>query len=220
MAHAADLAGIHFRNLNASKGAAVRATRAQADRVRYRSAIRSQLEQQANLHLFQQEVVDLRIEGTRVTGVITSGGMTFDARAVVLTAGTFLAGRIHVGLQQQAGGRAGDSASTRLAEKLREAMPRTGRLKTGTPPRIDGRTIDWSRTTVQPGDEPRPIFSFLGSRAEHPPQVPCHITRTCARTHEIIAANLDAHVLGCHRRHRAALLPEHRGQDPPLCRQG
>ena len=191
MARAADAAGIHFRTLNASKGAAVRATRAQADRVRYRTAIRRMLEQQPGLDLFQQEVTDLCIEGDRVTGAVTAGGLTFGARAVVLTAGTFLAGRIHVGMQQQAGGRAGDAASTRLAEKLREAMPRVGRLKTGTPPRIDGRSIDWSQTGLQPGDEPRPVFSFLGTRADHPRQVPCHITRTRAATHDIIRANLD-----------------------------
>ena len=191
MARAADAAGIHFRTLNASKGAAVRATRAQADRVRYRTAIRRQLEQQDRLDLFQQEVTDIHLQGDRVTGVSTAGNLRFTARAVVLTAGTFLAGRMHVGLDQQAGGRAGDAASTRLAERLREAMPRVGRLKTGTPPRIDGRSIDWSVTQIQPGDTPRPVFSFLGSRADHPPQVACHITRTCVRTHEIIAANLD-----------------------------
>ncbi|WP_420427629.1 tRNA uridine-5-carboxymethylaminomethyl(34) synthesis enzyme MnmG [Algiphilus sp.] len=191
MARAADSAGIHFRTLNASKGAAVRATRAQADRVRYRTAIRRQLEQQEGLDLFQQEVTDIHLQGDRVTGVSTAGKLRFSARAVVLTAGTFLAGRMHVGLDQQAGGRAGDAASTRLAERLREAMPRVGRLKTGTPPRIDGRSIDWSVTQIQPGDTPRPVFSFLGSRADHPPQMACHITRTCARTHEIIAANLD-----------------------------
>jgi len=191
MGRAADAAGIHFRTLNASKGAAVRATRAQADRQRYRTAIRTQLEHQEGLDLFQQEVTDIAIHGSRVTGVCTAGNLTFSARAVVLTAGTFLAGRMHVGLDHQAGGRAGDAASTRLADRLREAMPRVGRLKTGTPPRIDGRSIDWSVTQIQPGDEPRPVFSFLGSRADHPPQVPCHITRTCPRTHEIIAANLE-----------------------------
>ena len=191
MARAADAAGIHFRTLNASKGAAVRATRAQADRVRYRTAIRRMLELQPGLDLFQQEVTDLCIEGDRVTGAVTAGGLAFGARAVVLTAGTFLAGRIHVGMQQQAGGRAGDAASTRLADKLREAMPRVGRLKTGTPPRIDGRSVDWSQTGLQPGDQPRPVFSFLGTRADHPRQVPCHITRTRAATHDIIRANLD-----------------------------
>ncbi|WP_043764697.1 tRNA uridine-5-carboxymethylaminomethyl(34) synthesis enzyme MnmG [Algiphilus aromaticivorans] len=191
MARAADAAGIHFRTLNASKGAAVRATRAQADRVRYRTAIRRILEQQDGLEIFQQEVTGLRVSGGRVTGVETAGNMVFGARTVVLTAGTFLSGLIHVGDRQQTGGRAGDAASTRLADMLREAMPRTGRLKTGTPPRIDGRSIDWSRCSTQPGDEPRPVFSFMGSRADHPRQIPCHITRTCTATHEVIAANLE-----------------------------
>ena len=191
MARAADAAGIHFRTLNASKGAAVRATRAQADRVRYRTAIRRLLEQQDGLDIFQQEVTGLRVQGRRVTGVETAGELVFAARTIVLTAGTFLAGRIHVGERQQTGGRAGDAASQRLADMLREAVPRTGRLKTGTPPRIDGRSIDWSRCSTQPGDEPRPVFSFMGSRADHPRQIPCHITRTCTATHEVIAANLE-----------------------------
>jgi len=186
MARAIDRAGIHFRTLNASKGPAVRATRAQADRQRYKRAIRGLLESQPNLTLFQQEVADLRLEGGRVTGVITQAGVEFSARAVVLTVGTFLGGRIHVGLEQQPGGRAGDPPSNRLAEKLRALPLRVGRLKTGTPPRIDGRSIDYAGLQVQPGDEPLPVFSFLGLRGEHPRQVPCHITATNERTHEII----------------------------------
>ncbi|HQR24734.1 MAG TPA: tRNA uridine-5-carboxymethylaminomethyl(34) synthesis enzyme MnmG [Steroidobacteraceae bacterium] len=191
MARATDRAGIQFRTLNASKGPAVRATRAQADRQLYKRAIRSLLENQPNLSLFQQEVSDLRIEGDRVTGVVTQVGVAVAARAVVLTVGTFLGGRIHVGLDQYAGGRAGDPPSNRLAEKLRALPLRVGRLKTGTPPRIDGRTIDYRGLTVQHGDEPRPVFSFLGRRDEHPRQVPCHITATNARTHEIIRAGTD-----------------------------
>ena len=191
MARATDRAGIQFRTLNASKGPAVRATRAQADRQLYKRAIRSLIENQPNLSLFQQEVSDLRIEGDRVTGVATQVGVEFKARAVVLTVGTFLGGRIHVGLDQYAGGRAGDPPSNRLAEKLR-AMPfRVGRLKTGTPPRIDGRSIDYSELVVQHGDEPRPVFSFLGLRADHPRQAPCYITATNERTHEIIRAGTD-----------------------------
>jgi tRNA uridine 5-carboxymethylaminomethyl modification enzyme len=188
MARAADRAGIQFRTLNASKGPAVRATRAQADRVLYRRAIRHLLENQPNLTLFQQEVSDLRIENGRVTGIMTPVGLEFAARTVVLTVGTFLGGRIHVGLNQYAGGRAGDPPSIRLAEKLRELPLRVGRLKTGTPPRIDGRTIDYAGLQVQPGDEPVPVFSFLGLRSEHPRQVCCHITATNERTHEIIRA--------------------------------
>jgi tRNA uridine 5-carboxymethylaminomethyl modification enzyme len=188
MARAIDRAGIHFRILNASKGPAVRATRAQADRQLYRRAIRSLLEQQPNLALFQQEVADLRLEGGRVAGVVTQAGVEFAARAVVLTVGTFLGGRIHVGLEQYAGGRAGDPPSNRLAERLRALPFRVGRLKTGTPPRIDGRTIDYSALAVQPGDAPLPVFSFMGLRAEHPRQVACHITATNERTHELIRA--------------------------------
>jgi tRNA uridine 5-carboxymethylaminomethyl modification enzyme len=191
MARAIDRAGIHFRTLNASKGPAVRATRAQADRQLYKRAIRSLLENQPNLTFFQQEVADLRLEGGRVSGVVTRAGIVFAARAVVLTVGTFLGGRIHVGLEQSAGGRAGDPPSNRLAEKLRALPLRVGRLKTGTPPRIDGRTIDYSGLQVQHGDEPRPVFSFLGLRREHPRQVPCHITATNERTHEIIRAASD-----------------------------
>jgi tRNA uridine 5-carboxymethylaminomethyl modification enzyme len=191
MARAIDLAGIHFRILNASKGPAVRATRAQADRQLYKRAIRGMLENQPNLSLFQQEVADLRLDGGRVAGVVTQAGVEFVARAVVLTVGTFLGGRIHVGLEQYAGGRAGDPPSNRLAEKLRALPFRVGRLKTGTPPRIDGRTIDYSGLQRQPGDEPLPVFSHLGLRAEHPRQVACHITATNERTHELIRAATD-----------------------------
>jgi tRNA uridine 5-carboxymethylaminomethyl modification enzyme len=191
MARAADAAGIQFRTLNASKGPAVRATRAQADRMLYRQAIRRAVESQPGLDVFQQEAADLIIENGRVGGVVTATGIRFDARAVVLTTGTFLGGRIHVGLENFAGGRAGDPPSLRLAARLRELMPRTGRLKTGTPPRIDGRTIDHARLLEQPGDEPRPVFSFLGRRSDHPAQRPCHITATNERTHAIIRAATD-----------------------------
>jgi len=191
MARATDRAGIQFRTLNASKGPAVRATRAQADRMLYRRAVRSLLENQPNLTLFQQEVADLRLEGGRVTGVLTPVGLEFSARTVVLTVGTFLGGRIHVGLNQYQGGRAGDPPSNRLAEKLRELPLRVARLKTGTPPRIDGRTIDYTGLQVQPGDEPMPVFSFLGLRSEHPRQICCHITATNERTHELIRAATD-----------------------------
>jgi tRNA uridine 5-carboxymethylaminomethyl modification enzyme len=191
MARATDLAGIQFRTLNASKGPAVRATRAQADRRLYRQAIRGMLENQPNLMLFQQEAADLVIDGDRVRGVVTVTGIVFEARAVVLTVGTFLGGRIHVGLDNYAGGRAGDPPSNRLAEKLRERMPRVGRLKTGTPPRIDGRSIKYSGLAVQHSDEPRPVFSFLGRDNQHPRQVPCHITNTNERTHELIRAGSD-----------------------------
>ncbi|HEY0974532.1 MAG TPA: tRNA uridine-5-carboxymethylaminomethyl(34) synthesis enzyme MnmG [Solimonas sp.] len=191
MAHAADRAGIQFRTLNASKGPAVRATRAQADRMLYRWVVRETLENQPNLTLFQQEVEDLVVEGTQVRGVVTRLGLRFHARGVVLTTGTFLGGRIHVGLTNHPGGRAGDGPSNPLAARLRELHPRVGRLKTGTPPRLDGRTIDWSRLAEQPGDEPRPVFSFLGSQADHPRQVPCHITYTNAETHAIIREGFD-----------------------------
>jgi len=191
MARATDRAGIQFRTLNASKGPAVRATRAQADRMLYRRAVRSLLENQPNLTLFQQEVADLRLEGGRVTGVLTPVGLEFSARTVVLTVGTFLGGRIHVGLNQYQGGRAGDPPSNRLAEKLRELPLRVARLKTGTPPRLDGRTIDYAGLQVQPGDEPMPVFSFLGLRSEHPRQICCHITATNERTHELIRAATD-----------------------------
>jgi tRNA uridine 5-carboxymethylaminomethyl modification enzyme len=191
MARAIDRAGIQFRTLNASKGPAVRATRAQADRVLYKRAIRRLLESQPNLSLFQQEVADLRLDSGRAAGVVTQAGIEFVGRVVVLTVGTFLGGRIHVGLEQYAGGRAGDPPSNRLAEKLR-AMPfRVGRLKTGTPPRIDGRSIDYTGLQAQPGDEPVPVFSFLGRRGEHPRQVACHITATNERTHALIRAATD-----------------------------
>jgi tRNA uridine 5-carboxymethylaminomethyl modification enzyme len=191
MAIATDEAGIQFRTLNASKGPAVRATRAQADRVLYRAAIRKRLEAQPNLWLFQQAVDDLILEGDRVAGAVTAIGLRFTARAVVLTAGTFLGGRIHVGLNNYQGGRAGDPPSLSLAARLRELKLPVGRLKTGTPPRIDGRTIDFSKLTEQPGDRPEPVFSFMGARAMHPRQVSCWITHTNERTHEIIRGGLD-----------------------------
>ena len=169
----------------------MRATRAQADRVLYKQAIRSMLENQPNLTLFQQEVADLLVEGERVRGVVTQTGIEFRARAVVLTVGTFLGGKIHVGLTNYQGGRAGDPPSNRLAERLRALPFRVGRLKTGTPPRIDGRTIDYTGLAVQPGDEPVPVFSYLGRRSDHPRQVCCHITATNERTHEIIRAGCD-----------------------------
>ena len=191
MAEAADRAGIHFRTLNARKGPAVRATRAQADRVIYRSAIRGMIERQAGLSVFQQAADDLLLQGDRVAGVVTQMGLTFRARCVVLTVGTFLGGRIHVGEASHQAGRAGDPASNRLAARLREIAPRVGRLKTGTPPRIDGRTVHFDMLEEQPGDDPRPVFSFLGDRSWHPRQVPCHITQTNPRTHEIIRKGLD-----------------------------
>ncbi|HSN41775.1 MAG TPA: FAD-dependent oxidoreductase, partial [Burkholderiales bacterium] len=186
MATAADRAGIQWRTLNASKGPAVRATRCQADRVLYKAAIRRMLETQPNLSIFQQSVEDLTIEGDRVTGAVTQMGLTFSARCVVLTAGTFLAGKIHVGLENYAGGRAGDLPSVGLAARLRELPLRVDRLKTGTPPRIDGRSIDFTGLAEQPGDEPMPVFSFMGLAADHPRQVSCWITHTSERTHEII----------------------------------
>jgi tRNA uridine 5-carboxymethylaminomethyl modification enzyme len=188
MARATDQAGIQFRTLNSSKGPAVRATRAQADRQLYKRAIRRALESQTNLQLFQQEAADLILAGDRVVGVVTQSGLTFHAPAIVLTAGTFLGGKIHVGLQSHPGGRAGDPPSISLAARLRELPLRVGRLKTGTPPRIDGRSIDFSALREQHSDEPRPVFSYLGTRAQHPRQLPCHITATNARTHEIIRA--------------------------------
>ena len=191
MAKAIDVGGIQFRTLNASKGSAVRATRAQADRQLYKQAVRWALENQPNLSLFQQTVSDLIVEGTKVVGVKTQMGLDFSARAVVLTAGTFLAGKIHIGLENYSGGRAGDSASVALAERLRELPFRIDRLKTGTPPRIDGRTIDFSRLAEQHGDTPIPVFSFMGKREQHPRQIPCHITRTNEKTHDIIRAGLD-----------------------------
>ena len=191
MARATDLAGIQFRMLNASKGPAVRATRAQADRTLYRKAIRSLIENQPNLTLFQQAVDDLLVEGERITGVVTQMGLKFFAPTVVLTVGTFLGGRIHIGLENHAGGRAGEPPANHLAKRLRELPFRVGRLKTGTPPRIDGRSIDYSNLAVQSGDQPTPVFSFVGSNDEHPRQVVCHITHTNARTHEIIKSGLD-----------------------------
>ncbi len=191
MARAADHAGIQFRMLNASKGPAVRATRAQADRQLYRQFIRRTLENTPNLALFQQEAADLVIEDGRVRGVVTVSGIVFEAAAVVLTVGTFLGGRIHVGLNQYQGGRAGDPPSNRLAERLRALNLRVGRLKTGTPPRIDGRSIDYTQLVAQPGDDPVPVFSFLGRASDHPRQVNCFITATNERTHDIIRAATD-----------------------------
>jgi tRNA uridine 5-carboxymethylaminomethyl modification enzyme len=191
MAAAADAAAIQVRILNASKGPAVRATRVQADRQLYRRAIRRIVEQQPGLDVFQQEVADLVVEGARVAGIVTITGIEIRARAVVLTVGTFLGGRIHVGLEQYAGGRAGDPPSLRLAARLRELMPRAGRLKTGTPPRLDGRSLDYAAMTPQWSDAPLPVFSFLGRAADHPRQVPCHITATNAGTHALIRAAAD-----------------------------
>ncbi len=191
MAAATDEAGIQFRILNSRKGPAVRATRAQADRVLYKQAIRGRLENQPRLRVFQQAVDELLLEGDRVIGVATQVGLKFSARAVVLTTGTFLAGLIHVGLKQSQGGRAGEPPALTLAHRLRELKLPVGRLKTGTPPRIDGRSIDFSVMTEQPGDEPTPVFSFLGRREQHPRQLPCWITHTNTRTHEIIRGALD-----------------------------
>jgi tRNA uridine 5-carboxymethylaminomethyl modification enzyme len=191
MACAADEAGIQFRVLNSRKGPAVRATRAQADRLLYKHAIRARLENQPHLRIFQQSVDDLLFDGPKVCGVVTQIGIRFLARAVVLTTGTFLAGLIHVGLRSYDGGRAGDLPAAHLARRLRELALPVGRLKTGTPPRIDGRSIDFLHLTEQPGDEPVPVFSFLGRREQHPAQRPCWITHTNARTHEIIRGGLD-----------------------------
>ncbi|MFT7776173.1 tRNA uridine-5-carboxymethylaminomethyl(34) synthesis enzyme MnmG [Roseateles sp.] len=192
MALATDEGGIQFRILNGSKGPAVRATRAQADRILYKAAIRRRLENQPNLMLFQQAVDDLMVDGDRVVGAITQAGIRFRARAVVLTAGTFLDGRIHVGLENYSAGRAGDPPAVSLSARLKELKLPQGRLKTGTPPRIDGRTIDFSKCEAQPGDlDPVPVFSFIGNTAMHPQQVPCWITHTNARTHEIIRSGFD-----------------------------
>jgi len=191
MAIATDEAGIQFRILNSSKGPAVRATRAQADRILYKQAIRSRLENQPNLTLFQQPVDDLLLDGNKVVGVATQIGLTFHADAVVLTTGTFLSGLIHVGLENYEAGRAGDPPAKRLGARLRELNLPAGRLKTGTPPRLDGRTIDFSLLAEQPGDDPPPVFSFMGTAEMHPRQVPCWITHTNARTHEVIRAGLD-----------------------------
>ncbi len=191
MAQAADRAGIQFRTLNARKGPAVRATRAQADRVLYKAAVRSVLENQPNLEIFQQAVDDLIVEGEQVAGVVTQMGLRFRAPTVVLTVGTFLGGRIHIGLSNYEGGRAGDPPSNALAQRLRELPFNVERLKTGTPPRIDARSIDFTDLQAQPGDQPIPVFSFIGSPADHPRQVSCHITHTNERTHEIIRGGLS-----------------------------
>ena len=191
MAHAADLGGIQFRTLNSRKGPAVRATRAQADRVLYKAAVRHALENQPNLDIFQQAADDLIVENDRVVGVLTQMGLKFHADAVVLTVGTFLGGRIHIGLQNFEGGRAGDPPSNALSRRLRELPFNVQRLKTGTPPRIDKRSVDFSVLEEQPGDNPEPVFSFMGRREQHPQQVPCHITRTNERTHDIIRGGMD-----------------------------
>jgi tRNA uridine 5-carboxymethylaminomethyl modification enzyme len=191
MAIATDEAGIQFRTLNASKGPAVRATRAQADRVLYRQAIRRRLENAPDLHLFQQAVDDIEVVGDRAVGVVTQLGLRFRARAIVLTAGTFLAGRIHVGLDNYEAGRAGDPAAVTLAARLREMRLPVGRLKTGTPPRLDARSIDFSVLEGQPGDQPEPVFSFIGHREMHPRQLPCWIAHTNEGTHEVIRGSLD-----------------------------
>ena len=191
MAAATDEGGIQFRILNSSKGPAVRATRAQADRVLYKAAIRRRLENQPNLWLFQQAVDDITLDGDRAVGVVTQIGLRFKSQAVVLTAGTFLGGLVHVGMKSYSAGRAGDPPAISLAARLREIGLPAGRLKTGTPPRIDGRTIDYSVMTIQPGDDPVPVFSFLGNAAQHPAQMPCWITHTNERTHDIIRSGLD-----------------------------
>ena len=191
MATAADQAGIQFRTLNSSKGPAVRATRAQADRVLYRQAVRIALENQPNLDIFQQEVSDILLEQDRATGVVTKMGLKFHAKSVILTAGTFLAGKIHIGLENYEGGRAGDPASVALSHRLRDLGLRVDRLKTGTPPRIDARTIDFSVLAEQHGDAELPVFSFMGSVDQHPRQIPCFITHTNEKTHEVIRNNLD-----------------------------
>ncbi|OKY27541.1 tRNA uridine-5-carboxymethylaminomethyl(34) synthesis enzyme MnmG [Thalassotalea sp. PP2-459] len=191
MATAIDHAAIQFRTLNASKGPAVRATRAQADRTLYRNYVRNYLENQENLTIFQQPCDDLILENDQVVGVSTQMGLKFKAQTVVLTVGTFLAGQIHIGLNNYQGGRAGDPASVNLANKLRDMPFRMDRLKTGTPPRLDARTLDFSVMEAQPGDDPRPVFSFMGSTTDHPEQIPCFITHTNANTHDIIRKGLD-----------------------------
>jgi len=191
MALATDESGIQFRILNASKGPAVRATRAQADRVLYKRAIRHRLENQPHLTLFQQAVDDVVLEGDRVTGVVTQAGIIFSGKTIVLTVGTFLSGRIHIGLENYVGGRAGDPAATTLGTRLRERALPVGRLKTGTPPRLDGRTIDYTVLEPQPGDSPSPVFSFMGRRDMHPAQLPCWITHTNERTHDVIRTGFD-----------------------------
>ncbi|GAM78543.1 tRNA uridine 5-carboxymethylaminomethyl modification enzyme gidA [Vibrio ishigakensis] len=191
MARAIDHSGIQFRTLNASKGPAVRATRAQADRALYKAYVRSELENTPNLTLFQQSVDDLIVEQDQVRGVITQMGLKFEARAVVLTVGTFLGGKIHIGMESASGGRAGDPPSISLAHRLRELPFRVDRLKTGTPPRIDARSVDFSQLEVQHGDNPTPVFSFMGKRSQQPRQVPCYITHTNEQTHDVIRNNLD-----------------------------
>ncbi len=191
MATATDKAGIQFRTLNSSKGPAVRATRAQADRVLYRQAVRTALENQPNLDIFQQEVVDILVENNRAVGAVTKMGLTFKAKAVILTAGTFLAGKIHIGLDNYAGGRAGDPAATMLADRLRDLNLRVDRLKTGTPPRLDARTINFDVLAKQHGDEVLPVMSFMGSVDQHPRQIPCYITHTNEQTHDLIRNSLD-----------------------------
>ena len=191
MAKAADKGGIQFRTLNSSKGPAVRATRAQADRQLYRQAIRVALENQPNLSIFQQAVDDLIIENDQVVGVVTQMGLKFKCKAVVLTVGTFLGGLIHIGESNHSGGRAGDPPSIALAQRLRDLPFRVGRLKTGTPPRIDTRSIDYSELQEQPGDKPTPVFSYMGSQADHPEQISCHITYTNQQTHDIIKGGMD-----------------------------
>ncbi|WP_294090037.1 tRNA uridine-5-carboxymethylaminomethyl(34) synthesis enzyme MnmG, partial [uncultured Actinobacillus sp.] len=191
MATATDKAGIQFRTLNSSKGPAVRATRAQADRVLYRQAVRTALENQPNLDIFQQEVVDILVENNRAVGAVTKMGLTFKAKAVVLTAGTFLAGKIHIGLDNYAGGRAGDPAATMLADRLRDLNLRVDRLKTGTPPRLDARTINFDVLAKQHGDDVLPVMSFMGSVEQHPRQIPCYITHTNEQTHDLIRNSLD-----------------------------
>ncbi|MDB1122590.1 tRNA uridine-5-carboxymethylaminomethyl(34) synthesis enzyme MnmG [Vibrio algarum] len=191
MAQAIDEAGIQFRTLNASKGPAVRATRAQADRALYKSFVRKALENTPNLTLFQQPADDLIVENDQVTGVVTQMGLKIRAKSVVLTVGTFLGGKIHIGMESSSGGRAGDPPSIALADRLRELPLRVDRLKTGTPPRIDANSVDFSLLEVQHGDNPTPVFSFLGNRTQHPRQIPCYITHTNDKTHEVIRANLD-----------------------------
>lgn len=191
MAHATDCAGIQFRTLNNSKGPAVHATRAQADRVLYRQAVRMALENQPNLTIFQQPVEDLIVENDIVTGAVTKMGLKFRAKSIVLTVGTFLDGKIHIGLENYSGGRAGDPPSVSLSHRLRELPLRVGRLKTGTPPRIDARTIDFAQLAAQYGDNPEPVFSFMGNVDQHPEQMPCHITYTNEKTHDVIRQNLD-----------------------------
>ena len=191
MARATDQSGIQFRVLNARKGPAVRATRVQADRVLYRQAIRSRLEQAANVDIFQDAVEDIELSGTAVSAVVTRTGIVFRANTVVLTAGTFLHGKMHVGEENRSGGRMGDQAAIGLADRLRELCPRVGRLKTGTPPRLDARSVDFSAMTEQWGDEPRPVMSLMGDREQHPEQRCCWITETNVHTHNIIRQGLD-----------------------------